>query len=264
MNVSDLTVRLIVLLIPGILAALIVEKLTHHRPWSAFTFALNSVLLGFGSYAFHQLILCVWELKALSSESPYNPKTITFWTSLFDKDTSISLAEVALTCIFAVIIGYLVSASIHHKLVFRIAKQFGVSNKFGDEDVWAYFLNSKDVEWIWVRDHSRGLVYEGWVQLFSVTTTIRELLLREVRVYTNDSSEFLYEVPAMYISRATPDITIQLPIFGEEIFKDGRKSPQTIEGRGTEGSNETTTGDRKAGGSSTFREAREQPKTGRW
>ena len=218
MNISDLTLRLIFLLMPGAIAALVVEKLTFHRRWSIFSFILHSFLLGIGAYFFHQLLIYLCGLI-----TRYNTKSLIFWDALFNTSIKISLKEIALTCILAIVIGYLISAVINHKLLFKSAKVFRVSKKYGDEDLWAYFLNSPDVKWIWVRDHTRKLIYEGWVQSFSVESSLREMLLREVKVFSNADGAFLYGVPAMYVSGKSTDLTLELPKIGEEVVIYGGK-----------------------------------------
>ncbi len=45
MQVSELTIRLIVLLIPGMLCALIIDSLSVHRKWTPFRFSIYSILL---------------------------------------------------------------------------------------------------------------------------------------------------------------------------------------------------------------------------
>lgn len=225
MNISDLTLRLIFLLIPGAIAALIVEKLTFHRNWSMFSFILYSFLLGIGAYFSHQLVLVVCGYIAGCSS-----KSLVFWDALFNISTKISLKEIALTCLLAVVVGYLVSAVMNHKLLFKSAKLVRISKKFGDEDIWAYFLNSRDVTWVWVRDHPRKLIYEGWVQSFSVESSIRELLLREVKVFSNADGTFLYSVPAMYVNGKSTDLTLELPKLGEEVVIHGGKERASSRG----------------------------------
>ena len=218
MNISDLTLRLIFLLMPGAIAALIVEKLTFHRRWSIFSFILHSFLLGTGAYFLHQLALV-----SCGYIAGCNSKSLVFWDALFNMTTKMSLKEIALTCLIAIVVGYLVSAVINHKLLFKSAKLFGVSKKFGDEDIWAYFLNSRNVTWVWVRDHPHKLIYEGWVQSFSVESSVRELLLREVKVFSNADGTFLYSVPAMYVNGKPTDLTLELPKLGEEVVIHGGK-----------------------------------------
>lgn len=210
MELSELTLRLVVLLVPGAVAALVVEKLTEHRPWSPFAFVLHSILLGTAAYFAHQGF---WYAMAFITGlwAPFNVHLLSFWASLFDSSIAISLGEVALTCLFSIAVAYIVSAGVNHKVLFRSAQFLRVSRKFGDEDVWAYFLNSEDVHWVWVRDHARGLAYAGWVQAFSATPPVREIVLREVEVFSNERGELLYRVPAMYVAGEPSEITVELP-----------------------------------------------------
>ncbi len=75
---------------------------------------------------------------------------------------------------------------------------------------------SPDVEWVWVRDHTRNLVYEGYIQAFSDTTPLREILLSEVKVYSNESSELLYKIPILYLGRNPNELTIEIPPISRE------------------------------------------------
>ncbi len=227
MDISELTVRLIVLLIPGALATLVVDKLTEHRPWSAFTFSVHSVLLGSLSYFAYQGLAVLWGfVRSWLPSYEYQYTKLSFWSSLFDTSIPVSLKEVALTCVVAVLVAYLVSAVVYHNLPFKVARKLGVSSKFGDEDLWAHFLNSKDVDWVWVRDHARNLVYEGWVQAFSVTTPVREIMLRQVKVYSNEDGEHLYDVPAMYVAGSPDEISLEIPIAKGEQGNGGEEASE--------------------------------------
>lgn len=223
MNVSDITIRLIILLIPGAIAALVIDNLTFHCPWTKFSFIVYSVLLGFASYIFHQLISYGLGFILPFVGIAYTPTSLYFWASLFNKTIPISFREIAITSFLAIATGYIMSALINHKLLYKTAKLFRVSMKFGDEDLWGFLLRSPETTWVWLRDHSRGLIYEGYVSHVSITTPFREIVLREVKVFSNGDGTFLYDVPAMYICSKPTDITIELPILVKEEVNHGRE-----------------------------------------
>lgn len=56
MEISELTLKLILLLIPGAVASIIYEKLTIQKKWPAFKFLAHSILFGALSYLLTQLI----------------------------------------------------------------------------------------------------------------------------------------------------------------------------------------------------------------
>lgn len=208
MEISAFTLRLIILLLPGGLAALLVELLTAHKKWSAFQFVLYSVFLGGASYFAHQIYFylkaAVWPFII---KQPVDARVLTVWPALIDGNKSLNPLEIIVTCLVAVFIGFAVTGMIQHKILFRLAKLMRVSRKYGDESLYEYFLNQSEVQWVWVRSKARGLTYRGWVEIVSD----QELVLNNVTVYTYDTSEKCYEVPRLYMSLKEGDIVIEVP-----------------------------------------------------
>ena len=79
--------------------------------------------------------------------------------------------------------------------------------------MWNYLFNSSNVEWVFVRDHKTDLVYYGWIEVFSDSEKERELILKDVDVYSNttDLQDPIYKIPLMYLSRDKHDLTIEVP-----------------------------------------------------
>ena len=71
-------------------------------------------------------------------------------------------------------------------------------------------MNSKDLEWIVLRDHRLGLAYKGWIQLYSYSGMSRKLLLNNVEVFDNASGVRLYDVPRLYVSRDQHEISVEI------------------------------------------------------
>ena len=59
MNLSEIALKLIIILIPGILCTLIIEKLTVHKKWSSFKFGIHSIITGALSYLILQIIFLI-------------------------------------------------------------------------------------------------------------------------------------------------------------------------------------------------------------
>jgi hypothetical protein len=97
-------------------------------------------------------------------------------------------------------------------LLTRFLQLIGATKKYGDEDVWDFTFNSRDtaVEYVHVRDFANQCVYAGWVNTFSETDRLRELVLLDVIVYDFDGQE-LYRVPRLYLARAPDSIHIEFP-----------------------------------------------------
>jgi hypothetical protein len=86
--------------------------------------------------------------------------------------------------------------------------EFSTNNRatktYGDEDVWGFTFNSRSaaVEYIHFRDLENKVVYAGWVNTFSESEKLREIVLRDVQVF-DEASKLLYETPMLYLGAET-------------------------------------------------------------
>ena len=205
MDVSEFAFKLLLLFFPGLICAFLVDQLTVHRPRENFLFAMQSFVFGVISY------FSYWTLLGVASKcfpGKVDP-SLTFLRALNDSNVRYSFTEIAYVTLCAVVIGLIVTVASQHKVLNRVARKIRLNNKFGELDVWGYFMNVKEIEWVTVRDHANDLILDGWIQAFSDDSKDAEILLRDVSVYKNSTGERLYQVGAMYISRNRQDISIE-------------------------------------------------------
>jgi len=206
MPVSDLTVRLVLLFLPGVICSYVIDGLTSHRQRVPFFFVLQSLVLGFVSYAFYTGLARLAHRLAPSSFCG----NVVFLRALVDQTVPISVVEIVCACGVAIVVGLLFTTSSTYKLHMRLLRAIGVTRKFDELDVWGFAFNlRRGTEWATVRDHRNDLMYDGWVQAFSDSSDRPELLLRDVSVYRNLSRERLYQVGAAYIALDASDIAIE-------------------------------------------------------
>jgi len=202
---SEFTVTILFVLLPGIFSAIVLEQLTANRSWSPFRFFLNAGALGVAAYLVLHLVLLHWG-------------GIGFWNNLEHQKFDIRWDEVALATVVATVLAFILSFVANAGLVHRLGRTLKVTNRFSG-DVWQQWLNMDELKeqgWIYVRDRQSALVYQGWVRLFSeANEPTRELFLVDVKVY-QENGDLLYSVPAMYLSRKSEDIDIEIPKFGEK------------------------------------------------
>lgn len=59
---SQLLIVVIVVLLPGILATSIADKLTIHSPWDSFKYPLYALVLGVLTYSLLQILIYGWDV----------------------------------------------------------------------------------------------------------------------------------------------------------------------------------------------------------
>lgn len=148
--------------------------------------------------------------------STKNLTSSNFWTSIFNKSIPISIREIIITCLFSIILGFLVTGFIQHKLLSKIAKKIKASNKYGEEDLYTHFLNLDEVQWVWLRDKTMGLTYEGYVESFSENERIQEIKLSDVKAYYSEDSTLLYELSKIYLAAPPGHLVIEIPKIEKE------------------------------------------------
>lgn len=210
MTLSEFTLRLILIFLPGLIAFIIIEQLTVHREIKPYRFVINSLLLGFLCYLLYFPISLI----------PFLKLDFTFTKILFDNNVILNFKEIFVSTILSIPLGFIMSFLINKKILHKIAKKLKVSKKFGDFDVWGYIMNSQTPEWVVVRDIENDLMYEGWIQAFSDSEGKNELFLRDVKVFSNKTAKELYEIPGIYLPQKRETLTIEFPSMGFSKYKD--------------------------------------------
>mgnify|MGYP001198493574 CR=1 FL=1 len=205
---NQLAVTLVVLLLPGIIAAIVFDKITSHSKWDAFKFGLYSLVLGIICYSLEQLICWGADIVRTISK-PLEWSILTIWNSALKTESSLSAIEVCVAVLLSLPVAFIASYLMNHKVFNKLAGRLGVSQKFGDENLFSYFMNGKDVAWVYVRDKESGMTYSGDVVSFAENGTCHEVVLADVRVYSYEESDFLYSVQSLYLCRPFGSIVIE-------------------------------------------------------
>jgi hypothetical protein len=66
-------------------------------------------------------------------------------------------------------------------------------------------------KFVHVRDFEQRVTYAGFVEVFSESGQLREIVLRDVAVYDFEGAE-MYQVPRLYLAKARENIHIEFPI----------------------------------------------------
>jgi hypothetical protein len=207
-ELSSVTLRVLLLFFPGVLCALMLDTLTVHRERTPVQFLTNAFALGMGSY------LSLYTLRdAAAALAKWlrlrEPRDVRFFDALLNDHVRIAWGEIALSACVAVALASVVAVILNHKLFARAAYRVGISRKTGDLDVWGLLFNSGRGEVVLVRDVSQDRAYYGIVEGVSESPDKAEILLCDVTVFKNSSSEKLYEVGRVYLARDARHVVIE-------------------------------------------------------
>ncbi len=218
MGLTEFTLAVAIVSIPGIICYFIFGQLTGRRNTnSVFESFLQILVYSLLSYAiviffdkkdFNAFITGV--LSKLSSTKAVSP-SINIFLAYNTQFMHMFFCSIGI----GIILAYILSYGWRFKVINWVGKVIGATKRYGDEDVWQYFhdvpLNEKNNGWLIIRDHKTNLAYHASVTIYSESEKDREMILDKVTVFTNDTSDFLYECDHIYLCRNKDDITIEVP-----------------------------------------------------
>ena len=194
--------QLAIIFIPGIVWERLDAEYAAKRPLDqidvlrrTFVFGLVSYGLTFGLYR-----LCAWPFAV---------------AAVGDRGMFLSwhvVQETGSATAVAFVLGVTWLYVRNHKFVPWLLLAIGATKRYGNEDVWDYTFNASDpsVEYVHLRDFERKIVFTGYVDAFSETDKVREILLRDVIAYDFSGNQVLV-APRMYIARPMDNIEIEFP-----------------------------------------------------
>ena len=171
---NSLSIIVSIILFPGLITTIICDKLiVHHNKWEAFKYSIYSFLFGVLSYS---IILIVPLPKFLSNR-------LDIWNIIQNEKFPLNLMEIAIATCIAPILAILVTNIVNKKILHKWAQDTGLSSKYGDENLFSYYLNQEDIEFICIRDKLSEMIYVGILSAFSENDMIQEITLLNVKVY---------------------------------------------------------------------------------
>ena len=214
-HIDIILVQLAIIFLPGLIWAQIDARYAVKRKPRPIEFLIRAFLFGISTYLIAYAGYAVFgqSFSSLDVDSS-GPERI-----LLDDFVD----EIFISAVIAFLLSVIWIYVATYRLLNRLLIWSRATNKYGDEDVWDFMFNSSqgESEYVHVRDFEKGMTYTGWVSAFSETEKLRELLLRDVIVYTGDSGEST-AVPLLYLARDGADIHIEFPYRRPRRREEGR------------------------------------------
>ncbi len=138
MEISDLALRIIIVLIPGFLTTLLFRYLSTHRDYSNFYFIVLSSVFGLSNYLVLEVLLQLWNLLkcififitkcGLIIE---NKLFVSLWGSLIDRSFQVEPIQIIFASVIALISAIFYTWVYQKKIILRFANtNHDFMNKF--------------------------------------------------------------------------------------------------------------------------------------
>ncbi len=135
---------------------------------------------------------------------------LSIWKNLFNSSTEYNKLEFFWFYVLSLAFGLFWAFIMSKNIVVKILRKLKLTFRNGDEDVWTFFLNSPDTDWVLIRDHQRKLAYYGRVRNYSESYEKREILLEEVQVYTSEEWKEIYRMKAILLELTNFEYSLEI------------------------------------------------------
>lgn len=225
MQITELVWNLFLILMPGVVATLMFKQIFSGVKYTVFEFVINSALFGIATFIIMELGYSIYNIvialfsKDITISCGLN---LSIWNNLFDGNEEFNKIELIVAYLLSIPLGLFYGYAFSKKFLNKVFQKLGLTNRYGDNDVWSYFLNSKDIEWIIVHNKKTELSYFGKISAYSDSNAKREILLKEVDVFASNSDwdEPIYQSNYVYLELDSNNFTIESP----KIKENGRNS----------------------------------------
>ncbi len=203
LNVSTLFFEVALVFIPGFIWMKIHTRYGFKGEKTQFDLVLNAFIFGVLAYAILDLLYWSegWSLRIFELNTDSR------------KLLQPEIFPEILAAVGVSIIGGILSLYVENQKLFtRLVQRIGATKTDGDRDVWDFVFNSSSREagFVHFRDFDQHVTYAGYVEVFSESGRLREIVLRDVVVYDFEQTE-MYRVPRLYLARAPENIHIEFP-----------------------------------------------------
>ena len=205
MGLTDLTVRLMLIFFPGIICFFVFDAFTVHRERKAHEILLLSYIYGIISYFIYGVLLVPLRIMVSFGQRGrfLLPWDLSVFNWLSDSRAQLDFWEIVAATVIAFVLAFILSFFHRKKLLHTLGQRLKVTTKFAELDVWNFAFNLDDARWCVVRDMANQLMFQGYIRAFSDVGEAVELLLTQVSVYDEKTSELCYQADRMYLSRLT-------------------------------------------------------------
>ena len=195
--------QLALIFFPGIIWAAIDSRYAARKEFSQFRLIISAFVFGTVSYS---VVYVIYSLIGKNFDI----------IGVVDGGTKIDLGGTADEILSAVGVSLVLSLAwvyvSTYKVLNRFLRKIKATKRYGDEDVWDFVFNASgpSSEYVNIRDFKKEIVYSGYVQIFSESEKLRELVLRDAQVFDFEGRK-LFDMPNIYIARAPDDIDLEFP-----------------------------------------------------
>lgn len=186
---DELTIKLVMILFPGIITTLFLDKFTEHKPWNSFRYTLFIIFYGILSYVFLQTLILFLDIKNILylglEHFDFKKFTLNIW-NFGNGDKNIPYDEVVYGSLAAIFIAVVVSVFERTECISRRLVKYKITDKYGSYSVFYQLAKDYKDEYIDILIPEKNQMYRGIINSLNERDDECEFYLFNVIYYSID------------------------------------------------------------------------------
>lgn len=209
---DELSIKIIMILFPGIITTMLLDKITEHKPWNNFKYSIFIIFYGVMSYFIIQILYIVhlfYEVGKVGFDMK-DVKILNVWDFNNKETKEIPYQEIIKAGFVSFLLGIFISYIDHKECFSSLLLKLGITNKYGSYSTNYQLLKSTRNNWIDITIWDKNLFIRGIVISINETDGFCELCINNAEVFIiyNDSIESLYKVDYISLSEKPDNLLI--------------------------------------------------------
>lgn len=209
---DELSIKIIMILFPGIITTMLLDKITEHKPWDNFKYSIFIIFYGVMSYAILQFYY-ITELFYEVGKSGFdmkNVKILNVWDFNNKEVKEIPYQEIIKAGIVSFLLGLFISYIEHKEYFSSLLLRVGITSKYGNYSTNYQLLKLKRNDWIDITIWDKDLFIRGIVVSINETEQHCELCISNAEVFliSDNGMESLYKVDYISLSEKADNLLI--------------------------------------------------------
>lgn len=193
------------ILFPGIITTMFLDKVIEHKPWNNFRYSLFIVFYGVLSYALLQVFFIIYQCFRIGIDNfrINNIIALDIW-DLNSQLQTIPYKEILYAGVVAFLIGVIISFIEYKEYFSRFLLKYYITEKYGDYGVYYQLFKNSKGHWLDIVIWNKNLLIRGKVISIHEANNLCELCIEQADIYriSDDNIALAYAVD--YICIAEP------------------------------------------------------------
>lgn len=207
---NELTIKIVMLLLPGIIVTMLIDKFTEHKAWNNYKYSLFVISYGILSYLTLQILLLLNQCAKVGYENFTLNKASYLQVWEVNSNIILPYSEVIAASIVSFFLGLFLTYIDNKECLAKLLMKLKITRKYGDYGVYQQILRTNEDHFMDITIWDKKIIIRGIPASIHESNGLCELCVYDAEVFNfnDESTNLLYRVNYIGISEKYDNLMI--------------------------------------------------------